>query len=103
MINIEWTRAAITDVKNLRDYIAHDSETYAERFVQKIVESVERVASFPYSGRKVPESDDERIREVLFQNYRVMYRVEAERIVVLMVIHGARDLSQIVPKPWEIG
>jgi len=103
MIKIEWTRSAITDVKRLRDYIAHDSEAYAERFVQKIIEGVERAAFFPYSGRRVPESDDERVREVLFQNYRVMYRVEAERIAVLMVIHGARDLSQIIPKPWEIG
>jgi len=102
MTKIEWTRSAITDVKSLRDYIGHDSEAYAARFVQRIIEGVERVASFPNAGRRVPEADDERVREVLFQSYRIMYRVEAERIVVLMVIHAARDLSRIVPKPWEI-
>ena len=41
MTKIEWTRSAISDVRALRDYIAHDSEAYADRFAEKIVEAVE--------------------------------------------------------------
>jgi len=53
-------------------------------------------------GRTVPEVEEETIRELLLHNYRIMYRVEADRILVLTVIHGARDLSQRKPKPWNI-
>lgn len=53
-------------------------------------------------GRKVPEADEETIREVLFQKYRIIYRVGASRILILMVIHGGRDLAELTPKPWEI-
>ena len=102
MMKIEWTRSAISDARSLRDYIAHDSEAYANRFVQRIIEAVEVTAAFPLLGRKVPEASDDAIREILFHKYRIIYRVEATRILVLMVIHGGRDLAQLTPKPWEI-
>ena len=102
MTKIEWTRSAVSDVRSLRRYIGQDSEAYADRFVQRIMEAVEKSALFPLLGRRVPEADDDTIREILFHKYRIMYRVEPTRILVLMVIHGGRDLSQITPKPWEI-
>ena len=102
MTKIEWTRSAVSDVRSLRDYIAHDSEAYADRFVQRIIEAVENAAAFPFLGRRVPEADDDAIREILFHKYRIMYRVESSRILVLMVIHGGRDLTQVTPEPWDI-
>ncbi len=102
MTTIEWTPSAIYDARSLRDYIAHDSEAYADRFVQRIIEAVVVAASFPLSGRKVPEANDDAIREILYHKYRLIYRVEPARILVLMVIHGGRDLAQLTPKPWEI-
>jgi toxin ParE1/3/4 len=101
-MRIEWTRSAARDVRNVRNYIALDSEVYAERTIEKIVEAVEKAANFPRIGRKVPEADDDSIREIIFGNYRIIYRIEESRILVLMVIHGARDLTQVVPKPWEV-
>ncbi len=102
MTSITWTRSAISDVKNLRDFIAQDSEAYADRFVQKILEVVERIGNFPNLGRKMPEALDESIREVLFRNYRIIYRREERNVLVLMVVHAARDFSRLAPKPWEI-
>jgi plasmid stabilization system protein ParE len=31
-----------------------------------------------------------------------MYRMETERILILTIIHGARDISQKKPRPWDI-
>ena len=53
-------------------------------------------------GRQVPEAEGQiDVRELLFQSYRILYRAEAQRVVILAVIHGSRDLSQLRPKPWE--
>ncbi|MGH9358177.1 MAG: type II toxin-antitoxin system RelE/ParE family toxin [Terriglobia bacterium] len=103
MTKIEWTRSAIGDVMALRDYIARDAEAYADRFVQKIIQVVERAGAFPQMGRPVAEANQDSVREILFGNYRIVYRVEESRVLVLMVIHGARDLSTLAPKPWEVG
>ena len=98
---IDWTKPALLDLEGVRDYISRDSEYYAARFVEKIIEAVESLEKFPARGMCVPEADEENIREILFYNYRIMYRVETGRVLILTIIHGARDLSQKKPKPWD--
>lgn len=102
MRKIEWTLSAVSDVKGLRDYIARDSLAYSERFVQRLIEVIENRASYPMTGRKMPEARDDNVREIVFHKYRIIYRIETSRILVLMVIHGSRDLAQVEPKPWEV-
>jgi toxin ParE1/3/4 len=57
---------------------------------------------FPRLGRVAPEADEETIRELLYQNYRIIYRIKNELIEVLTVIHGRRDLGSFEPAPWEV-
>jgi len=101
-MKIEWTQPALLDLESIRDYIRRDSEYYAARFTEKIIEAVEGLENFPEMGRSVPEADDENIRELLLYNYRIIYRFETDSILVLSIIHGARDLSQRRTKPWDI-
>ena len=101
-MKIDWTEPSLLDLENMRDDIRKDSKYYATRFVEKIIEAVENLDELPQMGRTVPEAEEESIRELLLHNYRIIYRVEADRILVLTVIHGARDLSQKTAKPWDI-
>jgi toxin ParE1/3/4 len=101
-MKVEWAEPAVSDLEGIRDFIARDSEYYAIRFVEKIIEAVESLQKFPEIGRFVPEAEEKNIRELLFHNYRIIYRVETSRILVLTVIHGARDLSQRENMPWDI-
>lgn len=74
-------------------YIARDSPYHAARFAQKLIESTDRLASWPLSGRVIPEMDDESRREIIVRPYRVMYRVEGDDVWITGVVHGARDLE----------
>ncbi len=101
-MKIKWTDPAIKSLRNLHGYIAKDSEIYASSFVQRIILAVEELTNFPRIGRVVPEADDETIRELLYQNYRIIYRIKSELIEILTVIHGRRDLGSLKPAPWEV-
>jgi len=50
-------------------------------------------------GRKVPEAGRDELREVLHGTYRLIYRIEPTRVVVLTVRHGRRqwDSSEVTP------
>lgn len=50
------------------------------------------LGQFPLAGRKVPEFDDENVRELLVYSYRIIYKVEPTGIVIAAVIHGKRIL-----------
>jgi plasmid stabilization system protein ParE len=64
---VDWSRRALQDLESIAKYIATDSPTYAGIVVKKIVSHVKTLAKFPRIGRKVPEFDDENIRELLVQ------------------------------------
>lgn len=53
-------------------------------------------------GRPVPEAEQRTIRELLFHNYRIIYRAEKARVLILTIVHGSRDLTQKKFKPWDI-
>ena len=95
-MKIVWTDPAVEDLRNLREFIARDSETYAAHFVARILVEVDRLETLPESGRWVPEvSERTDIRELLVSAYRVVYQVESDRVSILAVLHGRRDLTQM--------
>ena len=61
--------------------------------VKKVVHQTKALSRFPRSGRKVPEFDNENIRELLAYSYRVIYRIEENEVVIAAVIHGRRMLQ----------
>ena len=88
-----WTDPSIEDLRAVRDYIGRDSDYYAADLVEQVVLSAERLLRFPKLGRVVPEAQDENIRELVHQNYRIIYRIAGERIEILTIVHGSRDLT----------
>jgi len=100
-MRIEWTKPALADMQAIRDYIGRDSSYYAARFIDKVIASIEKLAEFPQTGRTVEDAENDNIRELLFQNYRIIYQADSQRVLILAVIHGARK-HRDRPKPWEI-
>lgn len=95
MVQVNWTFQAKNDLKGIADYISKDSKLYAKRQVSKIRNRTDILKSLNYSGRIVPEIQNESIREILEGNYRIIYRVvNEERIDILTVHHVARDLRK---------
>lgn len=92
MKRVIWTRQAVEDVEAIKAYVARDSERYAVLLAERLVAAIERVGLFPESGRIVPEVDDVTLREVVYGNYRIVYRVLPEAVEVVTVYHGARLL-----------
>jgi toxin ParE1/3/4 len=102
-MRLEWSSSAEHNVTQLRDYIAEDSPFYAYQFIERLLIAIERLQDFPAMGRPVPEAGHrEDIREIIYQGYRVIYRVlDPECLQIVAVVHGARDLGRADPPPWE--
>ncbi len=92
MTPLIWTRRAIEDVQSIRQFIAQDSPHYAELVRQQLIAAVERLSTFPQSGRVVPEANNPAIREVIQGSYRIVYRLIHGEIHILTVHHAARLL-----------
>lgn len=84
---------ALGQVQEIVDYIKSDKPGAAERWADAVFDLVEGLAALPQKGRVVPEAGREEIRELLFGNYRIIYRVDEELISVLAVRHGYQLLD----------
>jgi len=90
MVRIIWSPDAAADLEDICDYIAKDSEHYARVFAQEVINAIERLLLFPESGRIVPEYNQKDMREIIFQNYRIVYRIKSDAVEIVTITHGAR-------------
>lgn len=94
-LRVDWSPGAIEDVEAIADYISRDSEFYARAVVTKIVDVSRSLGEFPRMGRVVPELNNENIRERFIYSYRLVYKIEKNRILIVAVIHGRKVFESI--------
>ena len=102
MASLNWSLTAKIDLKEIYDFIAKDSRYYANSFVNKIKTGVKKLKSYQNMGRIVPEYNKDEIREIIFQNYRIIYHYDTQQIIILTIFHAARELSKYKIDDWEI-
>jgi toxin ParE1/3/4 len=86
-----WADPAKFDLRAIHVFIASDSKYYAKKVVQDIMDRTNILKEYPRSGRKVPEIDDENIREIFMYSYRIIYEIKLEKVYIIAIIHGRRD------------
>lgn len=89
-MKLYWTETARQDLLSIRQYISRDNPVAAEQWVDRLRSRSRTVLHAPLSGRMVPEIFREDIREVIEGNYRIVYQVFEDRMVVLTVFEGHR-------------
>ncbi len=73
MDKIIWTDSAIQDLNDIGEYIAKDSEKYAQITVNKLFDSVDILELNPMAGKLIPEFNNDSIRELPQGNYRSQF------------------------------
>ena len=92
-MNIVWSPLVVDRVSEIAAYIAQDKPSAAEQWVKTVFSKVEHLKSSPAISRIVPEIENSQFKEIIYGNYRIIYRIELEQISVLTVRHG----KQILP------
>lgn len=87
------------DLQAVYRYLRASDETVAVRFLEAAYDTFEFIAENPLIGRARPEFDHADLRSwrvTGFRSYIIFYRTMADRVQIWRVLHGARDLTQIV-------
>ena len=92
-MRIVWSPLAVDRASKIAGYIAQDKPSAAEKWVNTVFSRVEQLKSSPEIGRIVPEIKNSQFRELIYGNYRIIYRIEKKQISILTIRHG----KQILP------
>ena len=94
---LRWTERAVNDLIAIGEYIAGDDPAAARAWVERLRQRAVKASKMPRTGRVVPETARDDVREVFQRTYRIVYRVVDDGIVVLTVFEGHRLLGTLDP------
>ena len=93
-MKIIWSPQAADDFVENNKYIARENPDAARVIVNNIYESRKRIKDFPTQGRVVTEIGQKDIREIFCGSYRIIYQIEAKRILILTIRHMKQNLTK---------
>lgn len=86
--------SAYTDFEAIKEYYTEEGVPHiGEQFIKSIIEHIETIPAHPDIGRKVPELDSDKIRELIHGPFRVVYLREEESIHIVRVWRSERLLK----------
>jgi toxin ParE1/3/4 len=92
-MKVQWAPLAVDRVAEIAAYIAEDDPIAAEKWICDAFARVGQLERFPKSGRSIPETSRHDIRELVWSNYRIIYRLDPRHVSILTVRH----MKQILP------
>ena len=98
-MTVVWSDRALHNLIEIGRYIATEKPLAAQRLTWRFRERVRMLVRTPLIGRTVPEWDDVGLREVVEQGYRIIYRVESDRITIVTIRDGRRHFPDEPQEP----
>ena len=92
---IKITASAQADFRIIWDYISQNNPINAGEFLSEIEKRIYALSIFPQRNPIIPEGEYFQIdeyRHFIHKKYRVVYRIQNDRVYILRIVHGARPL-----------
>lgn len=93
--SVDITETSEADVAGIWEHIALDKQEAATAFVLCLEDQISRLENFPERCPLVPENEllGTSYRHLVYGNYRTIFRIAGNRVIILRVLHGARLLD----------
>ena len=97
-MKVVWSFIAAGNLIESNRYIAKENPEAARVVIKDIHEAENRIKDFPEKGRVVPEIRKNNIKEIFCRGYRIIYKIETKKIIILTVRHMKQQLNKEVIK-----
>lgn len=97
MLKLRINPIVVKDLKNIREYIAEDSEEYAARTIKEIYGKFENLQMFPGMGADLSKRVSFRTdyKYVVWKDYLIIYKIRKEYVEIYRVINRYQDITRV--------
>ncbi len=92
-MTVRWSEKARRDIRAIRSQRALYSVDSSNALVKAIARRTGQLAEFPDSGRMIPEFENPYVRELIEQDYRIMYERFPDHILIIAVLPGRMSVE----------
>lgn len=95
---VVFTQLALDDLEQIVFYIAKDNSNAALKLHDKIMETTNKLITFPMLGRLVLDEKigNHKFRMLLCERYVLLYKVYDNDIVILRIAHESRYYTELL-------
>lgn len=87
------SNSAFGDIESIKEYYENEGIAHVgKQYVVSIIEHIQTLSDNPDIGRKVPEFDEEKIRELIHSAFRIVYLRKKKSIHIIRVWRSERLL-----------
>lgn len=86
-MTVSWSDRARTQAREIFEYIAQDRPLVAERLLDGFIERTRLLGEFPEQGAPWGRPHRSDLRAVVYESYRIVYRIRADEVAILSVRH----------------
>lgn len=91
-MKLTWADTAVNQLEAITDSLYQSNPDSAAKFVDNIMNRISNLRLFPEKGRIVPEINDRSLREIIYNKYRVVYKL-SNKIEIVYIQHSAKPLD----------
>ena len=99
---VRLTAGAERDLESIYDYIAEfDTRASADHVLDRLLKAAEGLATFPERGtcpRELLALGIREYRQVFFKPYRLIYRIIAQQVFIVLIADGRRDMQALLAR-----
>jgi len=93
-MKLRWSSEALHSLEEIETFIAGDNDESASKFIGTLMHKAESLLENPQRGRIVPEINQQDVHEIIFKNYRIVYRIGHTQIIILTIFEAHRLLPR---------
>lgn len=92
MAEVGFTHSAVADLSEIDEFsLAQFGEDVGEAYMHGFDKAFALLRDHPHAGAATPEYG-KRYRCLVHQKHRIFYTVETDRVLIVRVLHHARDV-----------
>ena len=100
-MKVVWSPSAIERAVEAASFIALDKPQAAQRWLDGLFATVERLEMFPSSGHAVPELRRSKYRQIVYKSHRVVFSIRDDVVRIHTVRRSKRglDVAELLAEP----
>jgi len=84
-VKINFSKKSKTYLKEIKSHISKNSSTLALDYVSKLIHRIVKMLQYSKIGKINTVYNDENIRELFLDGYKIIYKINPNSILVLMI------------------
>ncbi len=92
-MKVKYSKLSRNQLSDIKNFLVQKGVVKASSYLSRIKNRMEYLVKYPYIGRVNRVYNDEKVREIVIEGYKVIYEVQ-DKVILVLAIYRAIDFDE---------